>query len=205
MFAKPWESQDNSAISEAIETTAHKPWDPVVPKVAPRVIEGHSSRMMARGDGRTIDKIKAQAFAKAYLVDFDGFNALVRIGEADETTDRVVISRKAGDYLRNPIVLQTLQAFISRVESDKLVSRERILMGLLEEACYHGPGSSASARVAAWGKLAKLMGMELPPEDLDAKARARGGVMLVPFAGGIEEWERAAIGQQAQLKADVRT
>ena len=203
MFAKPWETQDDAAVQAAKDDAAHKPWDPKGKPPPPQIVEQARQNAQVGGRNYAIDKIKAQAFAKAYLVDFDAMRALVRIGEADENTESQYHMRRANAYLRNPVVLQSLQAFISRVESDKIVSRERILFGLLEEATYHGLGASASARVAAWSKLAKLMGMELPPED--PTKNVRGGVMLVPMAGGIEEWEAAARGQQAKLKADVRT
>lgn len=204
-FAKPWEKNagPDPVVLDAREAAAHKPWEVHVPKPPPAVVDDHNSRMMARGDGRVIDKIKAQAFAKAYLVDFDAARAVIRIGLADEATDPTKLVRMGNDFTRNPLVLQALQAYISRIESDKIVSRERVLMGLLTEANYYGLGGSASARVAAWGKLAKILGMELPPEDPKA---ARGGVMLVPYMeGGIDAWEAAAVGQQARLKADVRT
>jgi hypothetical protein len=203
VFARPWESQDDDTVSEAVEAQARQPWEPEIPRVKPEIVKAHHNRTMSSGEGRSIDRIKAQAFAKEYLVDFDGARALIRCGLADETTNMATLVSTASKFMRNPVVLQTLQAHISRIESDKIISRERILMGLLQEACYHGPGGSASARVAAWGRLAKILGMELPPEDPAQKA-ARGGVMLVPYMGGIEAWEASAIEQQAKLKADVR-
>lgn len=203
MFAKPWESQDDGVVEAAKFTSGQKPWEPQVKPVPKSIADEVKREATIGGRNYVIDQIKAQAFAKAYLVDFNPVNALIRIGDADENTEAQYLTRRAHAYLRNPVVLQTLQTFIARVETDKLVTRERILFGLLEEATYFGVGSSASARVAAWSKLAKIMGMELPPEDPTKKVR--GGVMIVPMAGGIEEWEASARGQQAQLKSDVRS
>ena len=201
MFAKPWESRDDAVVTEAKEKASQKPWEPEIPKVAPQIIKAHKQRQVEDGRVVAIDAIKAQAFAKNYLVDFDHRNAaIVTFGLTDSEHAR----RVGLDYIRHPLVLQALQAYMNRIETDKVISRERILLGLLQEANYHGVGSSHSARVAAWAKLAKIMGMELEPKDEDAKKIA-GGVMLVPFVGGIEQWESAARGQQAQLKADVRT
>lgn len=203
MFSRPWEQDAEQVEVEAQADLTRKPWDADVPNVPQSIITAQAAKTRENSEGRPIDKIKAQAFAKSYMVDFDGPRALIRAGFAAETDSLETITRKAAKFLRNPFVLQCLQAFIARVEDDKIVSRERVLMGLLEEANYRGIGSTASARVAAWSRLAKLLGMEDDGKP-DPLASTRGGVMLVPMAGGIEAWEQAAIGQQARLKADVR-
>lgn len=208
MFAKPWESASkDSVVEDAVMAAQAKPWNPPPPKVPGEVLQAHKAKASASGESVKLDPIKAQAFAKEMLVDFNPVKSLLRAGliSEDEATSRTPASlyKTASRYERHPLVQQALRDFIHRIESDKVVSRERILYGLLEEACYHGPGASASARVAAWGKLAKLMGMELPDPG-EQKTNAPGGVMLIPFAPSIEQWEQAAIGQQAKLKADVR-
>lgn len=208
VIAKPWEkSTHDTTVQDAVQATAAKPWNPPPPSVPQEVLQAHKVKSSASGESVKLDPIKAQAFAKEMLVDFNPVKSLLRAGliSEDEATSRTPSSlyKTATRYERHPLVQQALRDFIHRIESDKVVSRERILYGLLEEACYHGPGASASARVAAWGKLAKLMGMELP-EGGEAKNAAPGGVMLIPFAPSIEQWEQAAMGQQAKLKADVR-
>lgn len=209
MIAKPWEKGAKDAtVASAVNGAKAKPWNPPPPEVDQEVLQHHQQKTMARGDGVKLDPLKAQAFAKEMLIDFNPVKSLLRAGliDADEATSRTPASlyKTAARYERHPLVQQALRDFIHRVESDKIVSRERILYGLLEEACYQGPGASASARVAAWGKLAKLMGMELPDPG-ERKATAAGGVMLIPYVPSIEAWENAAMGQQARLKADVRT
>lgn len=201
MFAKPWESRDNAAVEEAKRQAGQKPWEPKTPPVKAEIVQAHNQRAFANGRGYAVDAIKAQAFAKNYLIDFDHRNAAILTFNIDDPERARVVGL---DWIRHPLVLQALQAYMPRIENEKIVSRERILLGLLQEANYHGLGSSHSARVAAWSKLAKIMGMEIEKKDSD-EAKTRGGVMLVPFAGGIEQWEQAARGQQAQLKADVRT
>lgn len=208
MFAKPWETSTSDTVIEGAKLDAKaKPWNPPPPKVPPEIIQAHKVKSNINGERIKVDPIKAQAFAKEMLVDFNPVKSLLRAGlispQEAETRSAQSLYKTAQRYERDPLVQQALRDFIHRVESDKIVSRERILYGLLEEACYHGPGASASARVAAWGKLAKLMGMELPAEG-EQKATAPGGVMLIPFAPSIEQWEQAAMGQQAKLKADVR-
>jgi hypothetical protein len=202
VFAKPWETRHDPALIEAKAQTAQKPWDPKTPPVKQEIIQAHEQRTVQNGQVLAIDQIKAQAFAKNYLIDFDHRNAaIVTFGYTDAERARQV----GLDYIRHPFVLQALQAYMSRIEQEKLVSRERILLGLLQEANYHGVGSSHSARVAAWRGLSKIMGMETEKPEEDLTKKIKGGVMLVPYAGGIEAWEASARGQQAQLKADVRT
>jgi hypothetical protein len=145
---------------------------------------------------------KRQEFAKSYLIDFDPTMAALRCGLADpEDIDN---ARTLGwYYYRQPETLAAIQAFSATLENDKIVSRERVLMGLLEEANYRGLGASHSARVAAWGKIAQMLGAEKPADTPDP-AKVRGGVMLIPMAQSIEDWEQAATSSQAQLKSAVR-
>lgn len=202
-FAKPWEQGAEQAEREAQADLTKKPWDPDIPDVPGNVAAQQRHREAIAMEGKPIDKIKAQAFAKEYLRDFDGVKALIRAGLAPNTDSVEYLVRTAAKYCRNIHVLQALQAFVARIEDDKIVTRERVLMGLYEEANYRGLGSTQSARVAAWAKLAKLLGME-DGDKPDPLATTRGGVMLVPLAGGVDAWERAAIGQQQRLKAEVR-
>lgn len=209
MFAKPWEkSNGNTAVDQAKVKAGAKPWNPAPPEVDQKVLQAHKVKTTISGEYVKLDPIKAQAFAKEMLVDFNPVKSMLRAGliSAEDAQEREASSlyTTANRYERHPLVQQALRDFIHRVESEKIVSRERILYGLLEEACYHGPGASASARVAAWGKLAKLMGMELPPEGEKKANDAPGGVMMIPFSPSIEQWEQSAMGQQAKLKADVR-
>lgn len=199
-FARPWESKGaDPLIAEAIEDTEHKPWNMKAPRVEKRILTQHKEKAQKQGEYRPETKFKAQEFAKQYLVDFDHRNAMIRMGV--ECPDKALELGRG--MLNDPQTLQAIQVYMGRIEEETLVSRSRVLAGLLREACYHGLGASHSARVAAWGKLAKVLGMELPPEDPNKK-NVQGGVMIVPLAGGIEEWEQAAIGQQRQLKSDVR-
>lgn len=209
VFAKPWEKvKRDPIIDRAKVEAAGKPWNPPPPQVDAKVYAAHKQKGAITGERVSIDPIRAQAFAKEMLVDFNPVKALLRCGlitaEDAETRNASSLAKTANRYERDPYVQQALRDFIHRVESDKIVSRERILYGLLEEACYHGPGASASARVAAWSKLAKLMGMELPAEGDKKANEAPGGVMFIPFSPSIEQWEHSAMGQQAKLKADVR-
>lgn len=72
---------------------------------------------------------------------------------------------------------------------------------LYREANYFGEGSSHSARVKAQSQLSKIFGMETI--HLKAEVAHSGGVMVVPMAGNLEEWEKLAASSQAALMADA--
>lgn len=203
MLAKPWEKKGagKTVASVAAKQSARKPWDPATPDVDPRIIQQRKEKTAQGNTYRPEQRFKAQAFAKEYIKDFDHRAAAVRMGVDDEDGSAQRIGR---NMLNDPETMQAIQAYMGRIESDVLITRDRVMMGLLREACFHGLGASHAARVAAWGKMAKVLGMELPPKD-EIPEEARGGVMLVPYVpGGIEAWEAQATGQQAQLKSDVR-
>lgn len=209
-YAKPWETtkKQQATTADHIARAAQPPWEPDLPRVAPEILQAAKDRDAADGLTWSIDAVKAQAFAKSYLIDFEPTTALLRAGLADETMADRTVANKARAFMRNPLVLQALQDYMERVDEKTIVSRNRVMMGLLEEANYRGLGGSASARVAAWAKLAKLIGMELPdkdPRQQQEEEAARGGVMRIPMVTDIEAWEAAAMGAQRQLKADVRS
>lgn len=202
VFAKPWESQaKDEVIEEAKQDAAKKPWEKQVPKTSKKVVETVVDELHLPA----IDQIKAQAFAKNYLIDFNHRNAAIRTFNYSDGSAET--ARKVGlRLLSHPYVLQAIHAFMPEIEKEKLVTRERVILGLLEEANYHGFGASHSARVAAWSKLAVLLGMEFEaknPKNPDPSMN-RGGVMLVPYVETVEEWEQLAIASQTKLKADVR-
>ena len=68
---------------------------------------------------------------------------------------------------------------------------------LHREANYFGQGSSAGARVKAQIQLSKIFGME--QVITIAQIEHPGGVMIVPMASSIEDWEQEAKSSQAKL------
>ena len=208
-YAKPWETKTKrqQASAEVVQGATAKPWEPAPPKVAPEILQSHQATQASRGRSIAIDAHQAQAFAKSYLIDFDAIAAQWRLGWVDEDTPPPT-ARNRGYALKNhPLVQEALKGYLDRLTESDIVSRNRVLMGLLEEANYKDSGASHSARVAAWGKLATLLGFEAEKpkgENEDAKLPA-GGVLLIPYQPNIEDWEASAMGQQKQLKADVRS
>lgn len=198
---KPWErKKSNSVVDAAVADQTHRPWEPKPVPVEGRIVQQAKTKA-ERNQRRNLPPesiFKRQEFAKNYLIDCCHMTAAIRMGADPEDAGRI-----GRELLNDPITLAAIQAYSSRIEKDKIVTRERIMMGLFEEANNRGFGSSASARVAAWARLAAMIGAEKPAGE-DKGKEARGGVMLVPYAGGIDAWEAAAKGQQTLLKASVR-
>lgn len=208
MLAKPWEKKGGSpVIDDAVADQTHAPWQPKPARVPHSIKKAHQEKQARNERKRVAPEVifKRQEFAKAYLVDFDPTMAALRCGLADP--DDPDGARTIGwYYFRQPETLAAIQAFSATIENDKIVSRERVLMGLLEEANYRGIGASHSARVAAWAKIAAMLGAEKPADpNAPDPNKVRGGVMLIPHMGSIEDWEQAATNSQAALKAAVRT
>lgn len=202
VLAKPWEKNGASpVIADAIADQTHAPWKPKPGKVPERIKQAVTDKRRKQ-ERRTLPPesiFNRQEFAKHYLIDCDHRNAAIRMGADPEDAARI-----GRDLLNCPVTLAAIQAYSARIEKDKIVSRERVLLGLLEEANYHGLGSSHSARVAAWTRIAAIIGADKPEKEDDPLKKVRGGVMMIPMAATIEQWEQAAVGSQAQLKAAVR-
>lgn len=207
VLAKPWETKGASpVIVDAVADQTHAPWHPKGAKVPESIKQAHKAKEVRNERTRSVAPaviFKRQEFAKAYLIDCDPTMAALRCGLVDP--DDPDEARKVGwYYYRQPETLAAIQAFSATMENDKIVSRERVLMGLLEEANYRGLGASHSARVAAWSKIAQMLGAEKPKGEEDPATKVRGGVMMIPMAQSIEQWEQVATGSQAALKSAVR-
>lgn len=201
MLEKPWErTKANGVVADAIIDQTHRPWEAKPVKVEGRIIDQAKEKMTRNQRGNLPPEavFKRQEFAKHYLIDCCHVTAAIRMGADPDSAAKI-----GRELLNDPVTLAAIQAYSARLEHHKIITRDRVMMGLYEEANNRGFGSSASARVAAWTRLATMIGADKPEGDNEAKA-ARGGVMLVPLAGGIDAWEAAARGQQALLKASVR-
>ena len=143
-------------------------------------------------------KMFLDKFVFEYLHDFNSSMAWIRAGgpPSHATTG-------GPESLRTAYVQNEIRTLTERLEEDQMVTRGEVVMGIKREAHYHGEDGSSASRVRAWGLLAKLKGMEAPVK-VEAEVIHRGGVMLVPVAGTIQDWESAAAASQLQLKNDVR-
>lgn len=208
-FAKPWETKTKrqAAHKEVVQDATAKPWEPAPPKVAPEILQVHHAQACAAGHGMRLDAMEAQAFAKEYVKDFDTVAAQWRLQWVDESISPATIRNRGYALKNHPLVQEAIKGYLDRLTESDILTRNHVLFGLLEQANYNDGGASHSARVAAWGKLATLLGMEGAPGKKAEDERTKmpeGGVLLIPYQPDIENWEASAMGQQKLLKADVR-
>lgn len=144
-------------------------------------------------------KLFLDRFIYEYLHDFNSSMAYIRAGG---TVDHATTG--GPESLRTAYVQQQLRMVSNQLDEEQIVTRNEVLLGIKKEANYHGDDGSSSARVRAWGMLAKIKGMDTPtviePED----DKPRGGVMEVPMAVTDVEWQEVASQSQLSLKNDVR-
>ena len=139
-------------------------------------------------------------FVKEYLVDYDALSAAGRVGYS-----RQFAKEYSFRFMAEPYVLQKIKNAESSTEEDNEdAMKKRILMGLIREANYRGPGCSQSARVAALSKLASIAGMDSPSKSKIEMTGPdgqplNGGMFVVPGIMTVEDWEKQAAAQQAAL------
>ena len=132
------------------------------------------------------------AFVREYVKDFNGTRAALAVGVSEARA-----GQSAYEWLREPYVIKQLSDLMDRMEEKSIVTRNKVLFGLLKEANYHGLDGSSASRVAAWGKLAKILGMEVIKFEGDVKVRHN--VMVVPLAATTQAWEDVAASMQSDL------
>lgn len=190
----PWEMAPN----ELPERNKPVPIDPSLPK---KKLHSQSKERIARRTEENLTprmKDRRDRFIAEYLFDFNGPLAIIRAGGATSTAPKI-----ASQYLHEPYVAKKIRACIEALEEAEIINRKRVLAGLVREAHYQGIGASHSARVAAYAKLAQILGMDAPLK-IDARVKFAGGVMLVPMPQNTEDWEKMAEQKQIELKNDVR-
>jgi phage terminase small subunit len=97
---------------------------------------------------------KQRRFIDEYLLDLNATQAAVRAGYKPDHARQM-----GAENLSKPVIADAIAA-TQRVRSERLqLSQDDVLRGLLREATLMGDRSSHSARVAAWGLLAKHLGM----------------------------------------------
>lgn len=144
-------------------------------------------------------KMFLDRFVFEYLHDFNSSMAYIRAGG---TVDHATTG--GPESLRTAYVQTQLRIVSETLEHEKLVTCGEVMMGIKKEANYYGEDGSSSARVRAWGMLAKIKGMDVPKPPEPEGNQHPGGVMHVPLAATDVEWQEVAAQSQLQLKADVR-
>lgn len=214
-IAKPWEKgppgkkKVDKTVENAKKASARKPWDPTPKPVSVEVLDAHNTKAAMGGSIIRMTEDFAMILAKAYAIHGDMVMALMQTGRypLDEAGLKTA-KDNAWKYRCHPLFAAAKEAVLSRFTETDILTRDRVLAGLYEEAADRGLLTTGASRVAAWGKLAMLMGMENdaknPPKAEDTVNIDKSGVMMIPYVSSIDDWEQHAMGQQAKLKADVR-
>jgi hypothetical protein len=93
-------------------------------------------------------------FVDEYLVDLNATQAAIRAGYSARTAEQ-----QAARLLGNVKVSEAVRTAQAARSERVRITQDDVLRGLHREATWMGDGSSHSARVAAWGLLAKHLGM----------------------------------------------
>jgi phage terminase small subunit len=97
---------------------------------------------------------KQKRFVEEYLVDLNATQAAIRAGYSARTAEQ------QGPRLLGNVEIAAAVQTAQEARSQRLrLTQDDVLRGLHREATWMGDGSSHSARVAAWGLLAKHLGM----------------------------------------------
>ena len=109
---------------------------------------------------------------------------------------------KEGSNLYNEPYVQGLLAELREaMEEEQLLTRKELI--LEAKSIFMDESQQGGARVGAGSLLAKIMGYAAPTK-IQAAVEHKGGVMMVPMVGSVDDWEAQASGAQKQLKEDVR-
>lgn len=98
--------------------------------------------------------IKQQRFVEEYVIDFNATRAAINAGYSEKTARSI-----GSELLTKPDIRKAVKLQLEELSTDSYVSREVILTGLLKEAMGRGDNCTATSRVSAWDKLAKLSGL----------------------------------------------
>lgn len=111
---------------------------------------------------------KQKMFTEEYLVDLNSTRAAKRAGYSPQS------AYSQGQRLLKNVEIQKA---IKERQFEKLqqlsITQDDVLAGLLSEAKYRGPGASHTARVNAWEKLGRHLGMFNIADTLDSSANTR--------------------------------
>jgi hypothetical protein len=97
---------------------------------------------------------KQAAFVREYLVDRNATQAAIRAGYSKHTAQE-----QSSRLLSNVIVAAEIAKAESKLQAKAEITAEMVMNGLLVEAQGLGVDTSPAARVAAWEKLGKQIGM----------------------------------------------
>lgn len=155
----------------------------------PDVMEG----LMSKDDILIRDK-----FVTEYIVDYDGFNACLRMGFLHSVASTYAEQFLKEGYVQRGIAAAQRQQV--RDPSDQLKADRELTLNTLREAMQRGPYAS---RVAAAAKFSAILGLDAPIKTQNEHMH-RGGVMRVPEIANVEDWEAEAVSSQEKLVEETQ-
>lgn len=106
---------------------------------------------------------KQQRFVEEYLIEPNETQAAIRAGYSAKTANK-----NASRLMVNEGVQKAIRAAQEARKHRVEITADEVVKGLLSEARHRGKGSSHAARVAAWGLLARHLGMLTDKVKIDA-------------------------------------
>lgn len=97
---------------------------------------------------------KQARFVEEYRIDRNATQAAIRAGYSEKTAYAI-----GSENLTKPEILAEIDKGTAALSEELQLTTKMVVEGLFTEAKLAGEGSSASARVAAWGLLGKHLKM----------------------------------------------
>lgn len=111
---------------------------------------------------------KQQRFVEEYLLDLNATQAAIRAGYSERTAKEM-----GAENLTKPHVAAAVKAAMDKRSDSTGIDAAFVLKGLRDEATFRGEGASHSARVQAFGLLARHLG--LLNDKLKVEHTGKGG------------------------------
>ena len=156
-------------------------------RLARRTKENMSPEMLERRD----------RFVDALILGMSKYQAAIYAGVPPRSAHK-----EGCNLFCEPYVQERFKELREAIDEANLLTRKELILNV--KSIAFDDREQGGARVGASSLLAKVMGYEAPTK-IQAEVEHKGGVMMVPMAAGLEDWEAAAGGAQRQLKEDVRT
>lgn len=145
------------------------------------------------------EKALRDVFVKEYLVDYDPFQASLRVGFMRSFAEDYAKRLMSEPYVQRKIT--ELQRTEPADEKEQAKQDKLLTLNTLRQAAQNGPFAS---RVAAAAKLAAILGMDAPVKT-SQEIMHKGGVMMVPGLASLDAWEGAAQQSQERLVQEARS